>query len=278
MISLVPALIAGLGFAFATFLVASAVGTSRAFHHASVVIAAGILLGICFADLIPEAFEYAEGTTGALAIAVGFLVLYVIEAMTHGHTHHHEPHASHVHAEEAANQASAHDHAHAHAHAHGPSALAVVDDKACVPTHAIAPFLLGLGLHNLADGLVIGASHEVSDAAEVGVAAGILIHQLPVGLSFAAVLLASGVAKRRMHLQAAMVAAMIPLGAIIVIAVPHLAGSTLGVLLGVAAGALIYVASGHLLPEAHSEERRPFIALLFAAAILGTVLFVAAME
>jgi zinc transporter ZupT len=280
MVSLVPALIAGLGFTLATFLVARAVGTSRTFHHASVVIAAGILLGICFSDLIPEAFEYAEGTPGALAIAFGFLMLYVIEAMTRGHTHHHEPHADHVLAEEEHSKAEghAHAHAHSHAHSHAPSMEALDGDEACVPTHAIAPFLLGLGLHNLSDGIVIGASHEVSDAAEFGVALGILIHQLPVGLSFAAVLLASGVTRARMRAQAMLVAAMIPIGTLVVLAAPDLAGQTLGVLLGASAGALIYVASGHLLPEAHSEERRPVIALLFALAIVGTVLFVGAME
>ena len=74
----------------------------------------------------------------------------------HGHTHHHEPHAGpHGHA---------HAHAHAHSHGHG-------DDDACVPTHAVLPFLLGLALHNLVDGLVIGTSHEVSDTAAAGVRA-----------------------------------------------------------------------------------------------------------
>lgn len=263
MSALLLALVAALGFAGATLLVATALGRSRAFHHISVVVAAGILLGVAFADLIPEAFELTSASNAALAIMGGFLALYLVEALTKGHTHHHEPHG----------------HAHAHSHAATPAAApGEPDAEDCPPPHPVAPFLLGLGLHNLADGVVIGASHEASDAAATGVAAGILVHQLPVGLSFAAVLLASGVARGRMRIQAILVAAMIPLGSALVLLAPALAGETLAYLIGAAAGALLYIATGHLLPEAHSEERRPLVAAAFTTALIGTVLFVGALH
>jgi zinc transporter ZupT len=43
-----------------------------------------------------------------------------------------------------------------------------------------------------------------------------------------------------------------------------------------AGGALLYIAGGHLLPEAQSEHRRPAIAGAFAVSLLGTVLFIGA--
>ena len=267
MVVLLLALLAAAGFWLATLLVATTLGRSSWFHQVSVVIAAGILFGVAIADLVPESFELLGGTDAALAIVGGFLVLYLVEALTHAHTHHHEPHAEHA-------AAHAHSHAHAHAHDHAP----VSDEPPCVPTHAVLPFLLGLGLHNFADGIVIGASHEVSDSAATGVAIGILVHQLPVGLSFAAVLLASGVSWRRMHLQAALVASMIVVGALVVLAAADLSGGTLGALIGAAAGALIYIATGHLLPEAHREDRRLGVVLAFAIALIGTVFFVGAMH
>jgi ZIP family zinc transporter len=259
-IALLLAFVAAAGFLLSTLLVDTTLGTSQRFRHLAVVIAAGILLGVTFADLVPEAFESLDGTTAAMSIAVGFLVLFLVEALTGGHTHHYEPHG-HDHAD---------GHAPAHAHSHAP------DDETCVPRHAIVPFLIGLGIHNLADGLVIGASHEVSDAASTGVAIGILVHQLPVGLSFAAVLLASGVGSRRMRRDAALIAALIPVGTLLVIALPNPSAEMLGWLIGMAAGALLYIAAGHLLPEAHSEERRPLIAAAFATALIGTVLFLGA--
>lgn len=264
MIVLVLGLLAAAGFIAASFLVDTVVGRSRGFHHVSVVVAAGILLGVTLADLIPEALEHLDGTQATLWIAGGFIILFVVEMMTSGHTHHHEPHGH-----------DAHGHAHAHAHSHGP---ADADDPACVPTHAVAPFLIGLGIHNLADGVVIGASHEVSDAAATSVAIGILVHQLPVGLSFAAVLLASGVSRARAMRDAIFIAALIPVGAMVVLLAPDLSGATLGALIGVAAGALLYIATGHLLPEAHSEERRPGIAAAFTVSLVGTILFVGALH
>ena len=253
MIAFALALVATAGFLGAGFLVDTTVGTSRTFHHLSVVIAAGILLGVAFADLIPESLELVSTTRAALGIALGFLVLFLVEELTSAHTHHHEPHA--------------HAHAHAHAHSHG-------DDDGCVPSHPILPFLVGLAIHNFTDGVVIGASHEVSDSASTGVALGILIHQVPVGLSFAAVLIASNVTHRRMRIDAALVGSMILLGTLVVLAVPALSDTTLGMLIAISAGALLYIAAGHLLPEAQSEDRRPGIAVAFATALIGTVLFI----
>lgn len=262
MVAFALSLVAGAGFLLTTFLVDTTLGRSRVLHHLSVVVAAGILLGVALADLMPEAFELLDARDAALWIAAGFLGLFLVEAFTSAHTHHHEPHAHH---------------AHAHAHGHAGSEDVSTDDS-CVPTHAVLPFLVGIGIHNLVDGVVIGASHEVSDAAATGVAAGILVHQLPVGLSFAAVLLASGIARARMGRDAALVALLIPVGTLVVVAGPQLGDGTLGALIGVAAGAILYIASGHLLPEAQSEHRRPGIAAAFVAALIGTVLLVSALH
>ena len=273
MIALLLAFVAAAGFLVASLLVESVLGTSRLFHHVSVVVAAGILLGVTLADLIPETLEQLDGTAATLWIASGFLMLFVVEMLTSGHTHHHEPHGPGAHA---------HSHApvdsHAHSHAPARATPTAVDDPSCVPTHAVLPFLIGLGIHNLADGIVIGASHEVSDAAATSVAVGILVHQLPVGLSFAAVLLASGVSRSRAMRDSLLIAALIPLGAAVVLLAPDLSGSTLGALIGIAAGALLYIATGHLLPEAHSEERRPGIAAAFTISLVGTILFVGALH
>lgn len=263
MIAFSLAVLAAVGFVIATLLVDSTLGTSRRFHHLSVVIAAGILLGVAFADIVPETFELLGAMEAAFAIATGFLALFLVEALTGGHTHHHEPHG-----------VGAHAHAHAHSHAPVAASSPTAAGDPCVPSHRIVPFLVGLGIHNVADGLVIGASHEASDAAATGVAVGLLVHQVPVGLSFAAVLVASGVARSRMHRNAALIAALIPVGTLVVLLAPELADRTLGALIGVAAGALLYIAAGHLLPEAQSEERRPVIAAAFATSLLATILFV----
>ncbi|MCW2955802.1 MAG: zinc/iron permease [Thermoleophilia bacterium] len=253
------AFLAAAGFFAATLAVETTLGRSRRVQVLAMLVSAGILLGLAFADLMPEAFELAGHGNAAIAIAVGFLALYAIETLTSGHTHHLEPHA--------------HGHGHGHAHSH-----AQTDDPGCIPPHAILPFLIGLGLHNFADGVVIGASDAVSDGSAAAVAAGIFVHQLPVGLSFAAVLIAGGLALRRINRDAVIVAAMIPLGATVVTLLPNLSDGSLGVLIGIAAGALLYIATGHLLPEAHSEERHLAAAATFAVALVATILLVTALH
>jgi zinc transporter ZupT len=63
----------------------------------------------------------------------------------------------------------------------------------------------------------------------------------------------------------------IPLGALFVAAAGALIDDHLGLLLGGAAGALTYVATGHLLPEAQSEERLKVLGVAFAATLLLSV-------
>lgn len=259
MFPIVLALIAAAGFFAATCLAETGFGASARVQRIAMLAGAGILLGVAFTDLIPETFELLDVTEGAIAIALGFLALFSVEALTGGHTHHHEPHVGDV----------GHAHAHSHSHSHGAT-------DGCVPAHAILPFLIGLFIHNFADGIVIGASDAAGDDAAGAVAIGLLVHQLPVGLSFAAVLVASGRPVAATRRAGALVALAIPFGTLLVMLAPGLSGDSLGFLVGIAAGALVYVATGHLLPEAQSEQKHLGSVATFAIALVATVLFIGA--
>ena len=90
-----------------------------------------------------------------------------------------------------------------------------------------------------------------------------MVHQLPVGLSFAAVVATVPGARRRARTWAVLLGAAIPAGALGVAALPSLEGAELGALLAAAGGALAYIGAGHLLPEAHSEHPSLSSALSF---------------
>lgn len=247
MIVFLLALISGIAFYASAMLAGTVIGRSKRVQQVSMVCAAGILLAVVLADLLPESFERSSSEVqAALGVALGFITLYIVESLTGGHTHHHEPH----------------DHAPQEKHHH----------DSCVPAHALLPFIVGLSIHNLADGFVLGAGDVASDATSAVIATGIIVHQLPVGLSFAAVLGASrssgGGFWQAKTLQ---VAAMIPLGALLFMLMPT-AGNLGGVLMAIAAGSLLYVATGHLLPEAHSEERHVVVVTAFVLTLLGTII------
>lgn len=260
------ALIAAIGFFISSKAASTGLARSIRTQHLSMLISAGILLGIAFTELIPEAFHMASGFKVTLALVAGFVALYLVETLTGGHTHHHEPH-THSH--------TPHSHApHSHTHDHGHHTTPAPNEPGCVPFHAIIPFLIGLGAHNLTDGIVIAASAQASNTTASAVAFGILIHQIPVGLSFAAVLVASGWVGRRLLLSTLWIALLIPTGALLILMLPSPSTEQLGWLLAATAGALIYIATGHLLPEAHSEERRPSYAAAFAISLLATSAFI----
>ncbi len=241
------AIVAGSGFVVAGMLGLLGVRVSNTTRVAAAAIAAAILLAITISDLIPEAIEHAEHTITAYSFAAGFIILFIIESVGRAHVHHHSADDEH-------------DHAHDE---HSPKEIA--------HHHKLIPFVVGLSVHNIADGIAVGTSTELSQQAAAAVTVGVLVHQLPVGISFAAVLTATHANRRTITRSALLVGAMIPLGALIVALAPNLTDPQLGALIGASAGALTYVACGHLLPEAQSEERHWTVGTLFPVTLLATI-------
>ena len=197
----------------------------------SAAVAAGILLALAFVDLFPEALEVARGPA-IVGFVVGFTLLFLIEAFTHAHTHH--------------------------------------SLEEGVGKHALGPFVLGLAIHNFADGFVLGASAKVSAVTSGLVGLGILVHQIPVGISLAAVLLAARATHARMVRTTLLLGLVIPLGAGLTIALPVPGDRALGFLTGIAGGVLAYLGTAHLLPEAQAEYPSRVTGVLFAMALLIT--------
>ncbi len=235
------AALAGGAFALVALLGAARTAPSPRLRSVAAGIAAGILLALAFAELFPDALERGGHESAALGFVVGFVALFAVEAVTKGHTH------------------------------HGQDL-----ERPHLARHSLGPFVIGLGIHNFADGFSIAAGTEASGVAGAGVAIGVLVHQLPVGVSFAAVLLALGSSRAFVARTALALAVLIPVGAASVTALPAPSAVTVGAILGAASGALVYIGAGHLLPEAQSERSTLTVAGVFPLALIATtLLFVA---
>ena len=231
--ALVPALIAGSGFAAVALAGMAGLRIGPGLRHAAAGVAAGILLAVAFAELFPEALDKTDAKVASLWFLAGFATLFVVEVATRGHTHHGtgESHVEHS---------------------------------------SLTPFVVGLLLHNLVDGVVLAAGEQASNEIGGAVAVGILVHQLPVGISFAAVVATVGADRATATRWAVVLGLAIPVGALVTSALPDLEGAELGALLAAAGGALSYIAAGHLLPEAQAEHPSAVASLLFPIALLGT--------
>lgn len=135
--------------------------------------------------------------------------------------------------------------------------------------------MLGIGLHSFIDGIIYSIAFTVSVLTGFLATAGMVLHEFPEGIVTYLLLVKSGFAERRAAVLAfAAAAASTPAGMLVswplVSAIDE---PTLGLLLSVSAGALVYVGATHLLPRAEQEHRRYSLVAL-AGGILVAVAIV----
>jgi len=195
--------------------------------------AAGILLSLAFADLFPEALEIAAEPAISGFVA-GFVFLFLTESVFRVHTHHSVEEPMHK--------------------------------------HALGPFVLGLAIHNLADGFVLGVGARAEAVTSWVIGLGILVHQVPVGISLAAVLAAAHATKARIAWTTVALGLAIPIAAGLTILLPPPGDGALGFLTGATGGVLAYVGAAHLLPETRAEYLGRATSMIFAATFVATTI------
>lgn len=176
-------------------------------------LAVGALLGDAFIHLIPEAFEASTNTlVTSLLIIAGVLIFFVIEKFLHWHHHGEDKETNHI---------------------HPVGKLVIFSD----------------GVHNLIDGLIIGASFLVSIPVGVATTIAVILHEIPQEIGDFGVLLHAGYTKRRALWLNFLSAAFAILGVLIAFILGEKTISLAVWILPVAAGGFIYIALSDLIPE-----------------------------
>jgi ZIP family zinc transporter len=232
-----------IGLAALTAIATSAGGylaiKSRDRLHLVLGLSAGLLLGLVAFDLLPEVFKLNTNTFGnvpvvSVAFVAGFLLLHFAEQIFGSH--------------EPAESDYGHDHDHSVNIAGTLGALA-------------------MGGHVFLDGVALGLAFKVSDALGFAVFIAILSHAFSDGLNTVSLLIKSGHWTKRaimlLGLDAVMRISGAALGSYVVISDP-----TLAVYLAMFAGFVIYLATSHILPEAHSRHPSK---LTMVATVIGVV-------
>ena len=222
---------AAIGFSGASFLALLGRELGARGRASLAAVAAGILLALAFVDLFPEGLELA-GEPAIVGFVAGFVILFSSEGVR-AHSPHH-----------------------------------VQEER--VGKRALGPFVLGLAIHNLADGFVLGVGANVSEITSGIVGLGIIAHQAPVGISLAAVLVAARATHAQVIRYTVLLGLAIPLAAGLTAAAPVPGDQALGFLIGVAGGVLTYMGAAHLLPEAQAINPSRVTSAVFAAVLIGT--------
>jgi zinc and cadmium transporter len=201
-----------------------------------VAFAAGALLAGAFLHLIPEAIErLGSGPPVFLGVLGGFIGFFVLEKfLWRGHVH--EPRAR----------------------ARGGPPLAVLN-------------LVGDGLHNLIDGMVIAAAYLADPALGLTTTLAVLAHEIPQELGDFAVLVYGGMPVRRAIGFNFLTGLTAVIGAVLVLMVGPSLGSP-AALLPIAAGGFIYIAAADLVPELHRSRKLAVSVGQLALIVLGIVL------
>ncbi len=198
---------------------------SRDRLHLVLGLAAGLLLGLVAFDLLPEVFEMSSDTfLGAQSVSValigGFLLLHLYEKFFGSH----EPAES--------------DYGHDHKHTANLTGIVGA---------------LAMGLHVFLDGLALGVAFSIDEKLGIAVFAALLVHAFSDGLNTVAMLVKTNKwSKKGVWLLGVDSIARVSGAAI---------GSTLALSENVTAlylaafsGIVIYLATSHILPEAHARH------------------------
>lgn len=216
--------------------------------------AGGVMMAVVCFDLIPEAFK-PEGATTEMSlwlvifgIILGYAVIYLLNYIIDNRTNPEIQHIDSDHPKTAddLDELIHADHFHAHAKNSGNSRELFI--AGIVMAFAIA-------LHNMPEGMVIGASYA-GDAGDITGGAGFIIavviglHNIPEGMSVAVPLITGGMNKWKAIAITALSGVPTIIGAMIGYSLGLISPVWLSLSLSFAGGAMLYVVFGELLPEA----------------------------
>ncbi len=136
--------------------------------------------------------------------------------------------------------------------------------------------LLSLALHNLPEGMSIGAGFSAAPELGMKTAMVVGLHVIPEGMALGSMLRRQGRPRWQIVLLCAMTGSPMALGAMVG---QQMAVTALGVggCLALAAGAIVFVAAQEVLPEGYDDGSRPrlpglWVALGFVLALAGLIL------
>ena len=195
--------------------------------------AIGTLTGAATIHLLPEALERRTADEVMLLLLVGMLLFIAFERLIRWR--------------------------HTHVHVHGAEHIE--------PTAQI--ILWGDGLHNAIDGIIIGVSFSASPELGVVTFIAVFAHEVPQEIGDFAVLLSSGMPRKRALLLNYLSAFMVIPGAAAGLAWSNALGDAVYMLLPVAAGSFLYIALADLVPTMHHDRRLPAAVLQLLLIVLG---------
>ena len=213
--------------------------------------AGGVMISIVFLELIPEAIEYSNITVAIIGLIMGAVLVgvlnYVMDKISNAGKAKVKLHGTYTelfHSED------------------------VVTRKKSMFRSGLI-MLFAIGLHNIPEGLALGAAgyHDLS----LGITLAIIIglHNIPEGMAVSAPLIAGGLSKAKAVLLTLMIGTTTAIGAVAGVLIGGISDTMLALSFAIAGGAMLYVVLGEILPQSivTSKDRIPTMFALVGVVI-----------
>jgi zinc and cadmium transporter len=196
--------------------------------------AAGVLISVSFIHIIPKSFGMSEAAP--IYLLVGYMGLYLFNRFL---------------------------------------TAFVCNERDCNDLSVGVIPMLGIGLHSFIDGIIYSVTFNVSIFTGALAAIGMVLHEFPEGIVTFLLLNRAGFSHKKAALYAFLTAAIsTPVGTLVSFPfISRINQESLGILLAISAGALVYVGASHLLPAVEKENKK-YTLISLGAGILIAVLIV----
>jgi len=212
----------------------------------------GVMISIAFVELIPEAIALSNVAIMVVGLFLGALLVfalhYVIDFISRsgGTSKLHDTFAEYFHSGD------------------------VISKKSSMLKSGLI-MLFAIALHNIPEGLAMGAAGNYGDG-KLGITLAIIIglHNIPEGMAVSAPLMLGGLSKLRAVIITLIAGATTVLGTVIGVLIGSISDIAVALSFGAAAGAMLYVVLGEILPQAivMSKDRIPTI-FAFLGMVIG---------
>ena len=175
--------------------------------------ASGLMMSVVYFDLLPEAMEISNITKTIIGIILGIIIMFLCDILVQ------------------------------------KKFSTKINKNSLLKTGIIVS--IGIALHNFPEGLAIGSGFDASITLGYSLAIAICLHDIPEGISMALPMRGGGMNKIKIIIYVILSGITTGIGALFGTIAGKISENVIAICLSFAAGAMIYIVSGELIPESN---------------------------